>query len=105
METDSKESSSNLSPQINAKKYNAPAQIALENKINILRKEILGLKARQDADLLSYDQTMELKNKRLELKEAEKSLANKKSSQIRSAKFREKRKKDLEKICEENPEI
>jgi hypothetical protein len=82
-----------------------PKQEKIKNELLLINADLTGLLLRDSAGLISDDQAKDLKKKIKEKKNLEKQFIKVKEAQQRQRKFRQNRKKKMEKIIEENPEI
>lgn len=101
------ESSSEISKdeEVLTKKYSTPAQDKLKNELAILVADISSLNKRKRCDLMNDDMENELKSKQMRLEECQKLVKRKESEMLRHRKSRLTKKRNMEKVCEDIPEL
>lgn len=95
------------SPRSGSQKEKAatPGQDKLKEKIILLGQEISVLKKKNNAHLCTDEERHLLKGKEIELETCQKKLKKQQFNMERQSKFRENRKRNLQEIISENPEL
>ena len=87
------------------KKCATPAQDKIKNELAVLVSDILSLNKRKSCGLMNDAMEKELKSKKMRLEECEKLIKRKESEMLRHRESRLKKKRNMEKACEDIPEL
>jgi len=83
----------------------ATVQLQLQSQIDILNADLTGFYERQKRDMLTQEQVIELKEKKRKKTELENQLKKKKGDQKRAQKARDEKKRKINELLEDNPEL
>lgn len=94
-----------ISNEINHSGYRTPKQQELSKELNIINQELVGLLARETANLMSEDQKRDAEVKKKRKREIENDLKTLIASQDRMKKYRLNKKEAMQKVIDEHPEL